>query len=502
MKLASKFLRPSLFDKVRNDNKLLIETTLSVLQQSLAHFRTKRPFNIGLFDYKGILLFRRDVNNFNELQPGLDFSEHAVGTSAQSLCSQFNRPICLVGPENYNISLVRCTVVSSAPIHDSEGKLIGVLDISHYSTIDQEQDLLAWIIAWQLSTINRIEEKLKLVTRKILINKEYRDEKADHRCFEAIYSFGDIMGNSKEILKAKRIAQKIACDTGSVLLLGESGTGKELFAHAIHLASRPYSPFVVINCAAIPANLIASELFGYAGGSFTGADKKGKAGKIELADNGTLFLDEIGEMPLDLQAVLLRVLQDKQVMRVGSAKYIPVDFRLIAATNKSLAQLTETKVLREDLYFRLATFRLSIPALKNRGDDIIALAQHFVQQKCRLLKKPALLVDSAVYKCLLHYDWPGNVRQLQNAMHFAVGMAEGHVIQLHDLPEEIIEYVSRNKLPELSKVLAKPKSLSQSERELIKKTMEETSHNIAETAKILGVSRTTIYRKSKKYDIL
>lgn len=306
---------------------------------------------------------------------------------------------------------------------------------------------------------------------------------------QAIYTFEDIYGDSAEIVKTKHIAKKIAPNLGSVLLTGESGTGKELFAHAIHKEYRPYSPFVAINCAAIPKGLIESELFGYEGGSFTGAERKGRAGKIELVNGGTLFLDEIGDMPLELQPVLLRVLEDKRVMRVGGSKYIPVNFRIIAATNKDLYEVVKRKEFREDFYFRLAAFKIAIPPLRNRGTDIIHLAQYFVAKYCAQLNRPVLEMEPEVYGKLLEYPWPGNVRELKNCVLWAVSMAE-EKIRLDDLPEEI-----KNGSSDGSSGL--PRSIQEIEKQAIQETMAYCKNNVCDASKILGMARPTLYRKLK-----
>ncbi|TWH49216.1 sigma-54-dependent Fis family transcriptional regulator [Sporomusa sp. KB1] len=313
--------------------------------------------------------------------------------------------------------------------------------------------------------------------------------------FEAIYTFNDIYGKSVEMVRAKQVAQKIAGTGGCVLLIGESGTGKELFAHAIHNDRQSQSPFVAINCASIPKSLIESELFGYEGGSFTGANRKGKPGKLELANDGTLFLDEIGDMPLEVQAVLLRVLEDKRVMRIGGENYIKVNFRVIAATNKNLYEAVQRKEFRKDLYFRLATFKLSIPSLRSRGKDILELARLFVEKQSSELNRPLPELEAAVCKRLMQYDWPGNIRQLKNTMCFAVNMREKGNIRLCDLPEELLDISEMNQHKTI-------RSLTELEKEAIEETLAYTGNSLGETAKILGLGRTTLYRKIKTYGII
>ncbi len=224
------------------------------------------------------------------------------------------------------------------------------------------------------------------------------------------------MGESHVFKRTVTLAERFAKSPENILLIGESGTGKELFAQAIHNVYCPQGPFMAVNCAAMPRELIESELFGYEGGSFTGAERAGRPGKIELAHGGTLFLDEIGDMPLELQAVLLRTLEDKQVMRVGGSRYKKVDFRLIAATNKSLLTMVRENQFREDLYFRISVLAIDIPPLRERNDDISLLSNFFVENYCRKMGWNIPEITPLAQSRINSYGWPGNVRQLQNAM--------------------------------------------------------------------------------------
>jgi len=325
----------------------------------------------------------------------------------------------------------------------------------------------------------------------------------------AQYTFDDIIGNSPSIVRVKNMSRRFVRSPENVLLLGESGTGKELFAQAIHNSSRPSSPFIAVNCAAMPRSLIESELFGYESGAFTGAEKNGRPGKIELANGGTLFLDEIGDMPYELQAVLLRVLQDKKVMRIGGKRYHQVNFRLIAATNQNLEKLVAEKVFRGDLYFRLSVLSIEIPPLRERESDIALLAEHFVKNYSRRIGLPKPVISPAALDRLLNYDWPGNVRQLENAMIYAVNMAENRVIDIQHLPKNIC----RNRVPVKNLELSPPLSPKESmqpgnlraidtmEKIIIQNALYQSGHKVAKAAKLLGISKATIYRKAKKYNI-
>ncbi|UWG96341.1 sigma 54-interacting transcriptional regulator [Dehalobacter sp. DCM] len=259
----------------------------------------------------------------------------------------------------------------------------------------------------------------------------------EHSPIPAVKDFNAVIGKSKEIKGAIKMARLFADCNENVLLVGESGTGKELFAQAIHAIYASAGPFVAINCAAMPRELIESELFGYEGGSFTGADRIGRQGKIELANGGTLFLDEIGDMPLKLQAVLLRTLEDKQVMRVGGLKTKKVDFRLIAATNRDLKQLVREKLFREDLYYRLSVLPIQLPPLRKRKNDILLLCEHFITEACQKRGREIVSLAPAASRLLVEYSWPGNIRELKNAMTYAVNISAKQFIELDDLPVSI-----------------------------------------------------------------
>lgn len=309
----------------------------------------------------------------------------------------------------------------------------------------------------------------------------------------AAYRFEDILGSSQAIRQAINTGRQLGKAGFNILLIGESGTGKELFAQSIHNEYRPEGPFVAINCASMPRNLIESELFGYEGGAFTGAERKGRPGKIELANGGTLFLDEIGDMPLEIQPVLLRVLEDKKVMRVGGNRYIPVDFRVIAATNRELTQMTREKRFREDLYYRLSTCKITIPPLRDREDDILFLARHFLKDIAEKLHCELPKLSAEVSERIRTYPWPGNVRQLQNAMVYAVNTARNGMIQLPNLPEEIVGDLNSSR-PEVL-------PLTEMEKNAIVNAMRFTKNNKVEAARLLGLGRTTLYKKMKEYEI-
>lgn len=320
----------------------------------------------------------------------------------------------------------------------------------------------------------------------------------------ASYRFEDILGESRELKMSLNMAQRFATSEENILLLGESGTGKELFAQAIHNTHRPHGPYIAVNCAAMPRELIESELFGYEGGSFTGAERSGRPGKIELANGGTLFLDEIGDMPLELQAVLLRVLEDKQVMRIGGRRYKKVDFRLVAATNKDLYKMIQENQFREDLYFRLSVLAVNIPPLRARGNDIVILSRIFVNKYCQKQGWKTPEISQAALKHITEYKWPGNVRQLQNAMVYAVNTAQEGVIKPENLPHYIIRDTAPIKIEGTSPNSADIRemlSLENLERSAIGTALLHANNCIPVAAEMLGISRSTLYRKLKEYNI-
>ncbi len=320
----------------------------------------------------------------------------------------------------------------------------------------------------------------------------------------AKYHFEDIIGENKEFKRVITLCQRFAKSPENVLLIGESGTGKELFAQSIHNDYRPQGPFMAVNCAAMPRELIESELFGYEGGSFTGAERSGRPGKIELANGGTLFLDEIGDMPIELQAVLLRTLEDKQVMRIGGRNYKKVDFRLIAATNKNVFKMVRENQFREDLYFRLSVLTINIPPLRERSSDIELLSKYFVESYCQRQGWAMTTISSAAQARINEYDWPGNIRQLQNAMIYAVNTAQGDEIQPDNLPNYILldsGPFKMNPIVDGDDDSSEMLKIENIEKAAIKTALLRTNNNAPAAAEILGISRSTLYRKLKDYNI-
>ena len=335
------------------------------------------------------------------------------------------------------------------------------------------------------------------VTGKIIILNEIKRARtlaARMMGAKAKFHFEDIIGRNAgflETLRQARIASRI---NSNVLLLGESGTGKDIFAQAIHnTSSRRDGPYVAINCATIPRDLITSELFGYSEGAFTGSRKGGSQGKFELADGGTIFLDEIGETPLEVQAALLRVIEDKSIIKIGGTKVTTVDVRIIAATNKQLKEEVRKGKFREDLYYRSNVFTIRLVPLRDRIEDIPLLVDSFMKSISRSMGKEIVSIDPMVLEYFINYQWPGNVRELQNVLERMINIAHTSKLTVDLLPGEIIDSLSPENAEE------DVESVDRMERELILKLLRSnlTRKNIA---KKLGISRSTLYRKLDKYE--
>ncbi|WP_169801172.1 sigma-54-dependent Fis family transcriptional regulator [Halalkalibacter krulwichiae] len=325
------------------------------------------------------------------------------------------------------------------------------------------------------------------------------------------HSFSSMIGLSDKFLSFITEARSVASIDLPVLIEGESGTGKELLAQSIHSSSlRSSGAFVAVNCGAIPKELAASELFGYEEGTFTGGQKGGKSGKFQLAEGGTIFLDEIGEMPLDLQTMLLRVLEEGEVVRLGGKQPIKLNVRVIAATNCDLKKACEEGKFRKDLYYRLNILSLKVPPLRERSGDIPLIFEHLLKKICIDLRRPPLLINDQALLALKRYDWPGNVRELRNLAYQMAVKVKGNVITRVDLPKELAEEQTFNytgnpiNLSHSShqSFVSKKKvqSLKEQELDTILAVLDELNGNVTETAKRLGIHRSTIYKKLKRRD--
>ncbi|HEX6923275.1 MAG TPA: sigma 54-interacting transcriptional regulator [Bacillales bacterium] len=364
--------------------------------------------------------------------------------------------------------------INASPVYDSDHRLIGAVSI--------EQDITHTV---------KLNEKLSATSSQL--------NELKHKVYEKQLDtpFAKLQGKSTAMQKTVQLAAKAAKTNATVLLLGESGTGKELCARAIHETSpRKDQPFVPINCGAIPQALFESELFGYERGAFTGAAKEGKAGKIEAADGGTLFLDEIGELPLEMQVKLLRVLQENVVYRIGGATGKEVDVRVIAATNRDLDRMMREERFRSDLFYRLNVIQITIPSLRNRLEDIPDLVQVFLKELEVEYQLTAPSLNEETMQMLLRYDWPGNVRELRNVIERSFILSENSEIGKRELlslfPQKQNTANTTNSLEDEKKVL---------EKERIEAALNKTYGNKSAAAKKLGISRVSLYKKIKKYNI-
>lgn len=319
-------------------------------------------------------------------------------------------------------------------------------------------------------------------------------------------TFEDIVGDSNVINEVKIKAQKASKSTSTIMISGESGTGKEMFARAIHsFSDRADGPFIAINCAAIPGELLESELFGYEEGAFTGAKKGGKLGMFEIANKGTIFLDEIGDMSLHLQAKLLRVLQEKEVVKVGGKKSIKLDVRIISATNKDIYEMVQKKLFREDLYYRLNVIPLKLPSLRDRREDIPMLVNYMLKLYSDKLGKKVYKVSQNVMRVFENYSWPGNIRELQNVVEFCINMTNSDVVDDLNLINSRFDIYQKKDKPTIrSEEHRSIKTIESIEREEIIKVLDmfkDYKKDKELAAEKLGISRATLYRKIKKYGI-
>jgi len=433
----------------------------------------------------------------------------AMVTDADGVITHFNRPYgqfldldpeaqigknCLEAIENSRMHIVAKTgkpeinlthriqgqdmVVQRIPIR-KDGRVIAVF---------------GQVMFKDVRDVRKLADRLSLLESKV---KLYEEELINLRSTR--YTFESIIGSSRSIRQLKQEALNAAANQFPVLVTGESGTGKELFAQAIHHSSpRKVYPFIRINCAAIPKDLLESELFGYEKGAFTGARAAGKPGKFELAHRGTIFLDEIGDLPLEMQPKLLRVVEAKEFERVGGTRVIQSDFRLISATNQNLDQMIADGRFRKDLFYRLNVIPLNIPPLRKRRQDILPIARHLLDQLKEEAALTGIRIDPEAANFLKQYGWPGNVRELSNILERTLSTLETDIIRYADLPFYLQrESGSRNEGPPatIKDVQAK------AEKDAILSALKETGYNKARAAKLLGIHRTLLYKKIKKYGL-
>jgi transcriptional regulator with PAS, ATPase and Fis domain len=372
-------------------------------------------------------------------------------------------------------------VIARIPLRDSEGNIVGAF---------------AKLVFWNVSQVRDLVRQTEVLEEKLnYYEKELQNLYSRH------YDLQLVVGESPPIQQAKQVAVQAAQSDLSLLITGETGTGKDLFAHVVHrLGSRHKQPIIKVNCGAIPKELFESELFGYQAGAFTGASKKGKPGKFELADGGTIFLDEVGELPLAMQVKLLRVIQEQEVERLGGSKPVKLSFRVIAATNRDLKAMLASGAFRQDLYYRLNIFNLHVPPLREIREDIPRLAYYSLSNLRTGKRRVPARISLDVMHWLASYDWPGNVRELKNVIERAAALAGSGTIMMHHLPPDLLEAAGNADVSAEA-----PESLRQemarAEKQAIERALKYTGGNRTEAAKLLGIHRTGLQKKLKKHKI-
>lgn len=374
---------------------------------------------------------------------------------------------------------------------------VAVLVITGHGSIDSA------VAAMKEGAYDYITKPFKMAEIKKVVAKalETRDLLVENENLKAHikrwYAFKNIIGSSEKLVEILKLVEQIAPSRSTVLLTGESGTGKELIAQAIHFNSfRAGQPFIKVNCAALPDSLLEAELFGYEKGAFTGA-LKSKPGRFELADGGTLFLDEIGEANPALQLKLLRVLQEGEFERLGGTQTLKADVRIIAATNCNLREAVAEKRFRNDLYYRLNVMEIELPALRERKEDIPLLVRHFIDKYNQINNKETQTISPEAMKILQQYEWPGNIRELENVIEHAVVLCPSETI----VPKELPDYLPQNSTSSSNLCLELPEegiSLEEIERKAILKTLEKTAGDKVAAAQMLGIGLSTLYRKLKE----
>ncbi|MEW6243695.1 MAG: sigma-54-dependent Fis family transcriptional regulator [Bacillota bacterium] len=467
----------SIFSDVTEYEKVAQElASVKKLQRTMENILALAYDGIIVVDQEGIItMVNRAICEFLNTQP-----EMLVGKPIQDVID--NSRLHIVAKtgvaEIAQVQVIRGHrfLVSRLPIIE-EGRVVGAVGKITFRGLEELKEM-----------VRRLESLENQVAY-------YREELS--KVTGAKFTFDHIVSSSVEVMRLKKMALQAARGSSNVLILGETGTGKELFAQAIHNASmRRLKPFIKINCAAIPESLLESEFFGYAEGAFTGALKGGKPGKFELADGGTIFLDEIGDMPVELQAKLLRVLQDREIERVGGTQVIPVDVRVIAASNRDLAQLVREGRFREDLFYRLNVVCLQIPPLRERKEDVLPLAHCFVEKHNQITGRAVKGISPDALAVLQAYDWPGNVRELENVIERAMNLDPGEVLLVSHLPAHLQK--GKKERPE---GLSFQQTMESAERSAIMQALRETGGNRSHAARLLGMSRSRFYERLRKLGI-
>jgi len=432
--------------------------------------------------------------------PGTSEYEHMdpLMTDYMDIMSNYNKGILVMelstGLVFINDVAVRCLSTGGRMVEESILLLVERLNLESMNAVGIRQEILLDDLRLKaVVTIKCIREKDVPKYMICMVDELVRVEEPTTETAAEQVVLGDIIGESPAISELKDTVRKAAKSDSTILLMGDTGTGKEMFAKAIHrLSSRSNRPFVAINCGAIPDTLIESEIFGYEKGAFTGANVKGKPGKFEQAHGGTVFLDEIENMSVFLQMKLLRVLEDRKVTRVGGLEEIPVDIRILAATNCNLKEMVGNGEFRRDLYYRLNIIKVNIPNLRNRGQDVLMLSKHFIRIFSIKMRKPIEDLSDEVKEMFLNHPWEGNVRELRNTIEYAMNFEEGVEISKRNLPEQ---FFIKEKGGE---IVPKFRTIAELERAEIERALDYfgwDDKGKQKVAKVLDISRSSIYRK-------
>jgi transcriptional regulator with PAS, ATPase and Fis domain len=424
-----------------------------------------------------IIFFSKTYGNFLGIDPKETIGKHCtemientrMDIVAKTGIPEIDQPHRIMGQD---------MVVQRIPIK-LDGKVIAVYGQVMFKDVRDVQALA--------NKLNFLESKVEFYEKELESLKSSK------------YTINNIVGKTEGIVELKKLALKAAATNAPVLLIGESGTGKELFAHAIHHASeRRRYPFIRLNCAAIPKDLLEAELFGYEPGAFTGAGSKGKPGKFELAHQGTIFLDEISDLPLEMQPKLLRVLEEKEMERLGGTRLTKCDFRLIAASHENLEKCVEEGKFRKDLYYRLNVIPIQIPPLRERKEDIPTIAEHLIQTLNKDLGTNVTKISPEILNILENYDWPGNIRELSNILERILYSIDGDTIQIQHLPI-FLQSMSAGSMKLQPTLLRRLRE--DMEKEALIQAIRISKDNKNKAAKLLGIHRTALYKKMKKLNI-
>jgi len=461
------------------ENQIKAEQTQDRLNEALSNMKSiieSVSAGIMTLDIHGKI---KTLNNWACSMLGIE-KEKVLGNPVDKLLPHWQEII-----ERFKRGETYLDMETTFPVNGSKERY----DLSAYPIIDDNKQIIGIVLV-----IKGIQKIFNMVNK--------------YAGMRAYYTFDDIIGDSTEFIQVIKHAENISNSPSTVLLQGESGTGKELIAQSIHNAShRRNAVFIAVNCGAIPKSLIESELFGYEEGAFTGSKKGGHAGKFELANGGTILLDEIGEMPLDMQVNLLRVLQEGYITRIGGTKNIPVDVRVIAATKKNLFEELKKGTFREDLFYRLSVIPILIPPLRERGNDRISLFNHFLKVKAQKLDKPIPTISRDIFNKVTEYHWPGNVRELENYVENIVnfnGISSFNIINPTNsfvADQEKATFQSNGHTNHFFMEEELNMTLEEKEKHTIKACFDHLDGNMTKVSRKLGISRTTLYSKMKKYNL-